>query len=228
MQEPSRRRIIGLVIVIAAVVFMVVVGFRFWYEPTYEYVEIDDARVTGDLTKVAAPASGRVDEFLVNVGDSVRVSDRLGSIRVTSHSSAAAQSGSTISTFLARVTSPVDGQVATRWVNVGENVTQGQPLVTVVNLNKLWIIANVDEARVAQVANTQSVDVSIAALGRTFHGKLAGIGSATTEIISPSVSIIDTSSGSDTTKKIPVRVAVDWGDSQPMPGMTANVTFYFK
>jgi hypothetical protein len=63
--------------------------------------------------------------------------------------------------------------------------------------------------------------------GRSFL-LTAEIGSATTEITSPGIASFGTT---DSTKKIPVRIQVDWGalqDTSPVPGMTADVVIRIK
>lgn len=104
----------------------------------------------------------------------------------------------------------------------------GQVLISIADLSSLWIEADVDEARIGQVARGQPVDISIEALGRPLKGQVAEIGSATTEITSPGVASFGTS---DSTKKIPVRIQVDWGavdGVSPVPGMTADVVIHIK
>jgi multidrug resistance efflux pump len=215
---------LGLVIGFAAVVFVAVLGFRFWYEPTYNYTEVDDAQVTGNLARVPAPASGQVAELSVQVGDHVMLNDKVASIKAA----IPGVGGAPPHTVLTRVSTPLDGLVAALWVGVGDNIGAGQPVVTIVNLNQLWIIANVDEARVAQIETGQTVEVTVNGLGQTFQGMVTGIGSATTEAINPPPS--GSLSSSDTTKKVPVRIDVDWTGAQPlpMPGMTADVIIHIQ
>lgn len=220
MPEASRRRIIGIAVVVIGVFAMAWISYRYWYQPTYEYVEVDDAQVTGNLVRVTAPASGTVDKLFVDVGQAVKANDRVATILVT------AGQGSTAGTrVLAQVSSPAGGQIAARRVDVGTYVNMGQTLFTIADLGELWIIADVEEGRIPQITPNQNVDVTIASLGMTLHGQVTGIGAATTEAIDPPAAGLGSS---DSTKKIPVRIAVDWGSQQAMPGMTADVIIYLK
>ena len=121
------------------------------------------------------------------------------------------------------MTSPVAGQVTARWVTAGDTVMTGEPMVAVANLSDLWIVANVDESQILQVGPGQRVDVNIPALNETFSGQIMAVGSATTEVINPPPT---GSLTSDSEKKIPVQIVVDWNGAQPMPGMTADVIIY--
>ena len=226
MQQRSSRRVIGIAVLIVVLGLFAGLGFRYWYQPTYDFVEIDDAQVTGDLTQVAAPASGQVKSLTVDVGDSVKANDVIATIQVIAPGPSAAVAGPSISRLLTRVTTPVGGRIAARTASVGDTVVAGQPLVTIAGLTKVWVVADVDEARINEVAPNQSVDVNVTALNQTFHGTVVDIGSATTEVANPaSISAFGTS---DTTKKVPVRIAVDWKNAQALPGMTVDAIIYIK
>ncbi len=226
MQTRSSRRVIGISILIIVIGLFAALGFRYWYQPTYDFVEIDDAQVTGDLTQVAAPASGQIQDLTVDVGDTVKVNDAIGTIQVVAVAPSASIAGPSISRLLARVTAPISGRVAARSASVGDTVAAGQPLVTIASLDNVWVVADVDEARINQVALNDSVDVNVGALGQTFRGHIVDIGSATTEVANPaSASAFGTS---DSTKKVPVRIAVDWNNAQALPGMTVDAVIYIK
>jgi multidrug resistance efflux pump len=226
MQRQSNRRVISIAVLIVALGVIAALGFRYWYQPTYDFVEVDDAQVTGYLTRVAAPASGQVEDLEVNVGDTVRANQVIATIQVIASTPGNAAAAPSVSRLLAHVTSPVDGRVAARMVSVGDTVAAGQTIVTVADLSNLWIDADVDETRIGQVAPNQRVDVSVGAIGQVLHGQVADIGSATTEVASPPPP--GGFASSDSTKKIPVRIAVDWNGTQPLPGMTAAVTIYVR
>jgi multidrug resistance efflux pump len=226
MQARSSRRVIGISILIVVIGLFAALGYRYWYQPTYDFVEVDDAQVTGYLTHIAAPAAGQVKELSVHTGDTVKANDTLASIQVIAAAPSLAVAAPAVPRLLTFVTSPVAGRVAARSASVGDTVAPGQTLVTVTDLGNLWVEADVDEARIAQVALNQAVDVSVSALGGTLHGRVVDIGSATTEVANPAS--VGGFTSSDSTKKIPVRIAVDWQGAQALPGMTTVVTIYIK
>ena len=224
MPSRSWRRIVTIAVLLVALSFFAVLGYRYWYEPTYDFVEVTDAQVTGYLTKVGAPAPGRIDQLFYNVGDVVHTGDTIATVEVVAASGNPAATGPNISRVLAHITSPVDGRVAAQWVSVGDTVSAGEPIVTIGDLNNLWVVANVDEGRIGQITRGEDVNITIADLGTTLHGTVSQIGSATTEAVNPSAA--SAFSSTDTTQKVPVRIAVDWGGAKPVAGMTADTTIY--
>jgi HlyD family secretion protein len=114
-----------------------------------------------------------------------------------------------------RITSPVDGEVISRNVDVGQTVAaslQAPVIFTIANdLTKMQIDANVAEADVGAVTVNQNVDFSVDAFpSRTFHGKVVQVRNA--PITVQNVVTYDTVIG------------VSNADLKLKPGMTANVS----
>src|SRR5881398_4057853 len=113
------------------------------------------------------------------------------------------------------ITSPVDGEVISRSVDVGQTVAaslQAPVIFTIANdLTKMQIDANVAEADVGVVTVDQSVDFRVDAFpNRTFHGKVVQVRNA--PITVQNVVTYDTVIG------------VNNADLKLKPGMTANVS----
>lgn len=72
------------------------------------------------------------------------------------------------------VSSPIAGRVTERAVTAGEMVSPEKPLLTVVNLNTVWVQLSLHQADVSRVRVGQSVSVSSdSAPGRTFTGTVS-------------------------------------------------------
>src|SRR6266704_1454568 len=113
------------------------------------------------------------------------------------------------------ITSPIDGVVISRSVDVGQTVAaslQAPVIFTIANdLTKMQIDANVAEADVGVVTVDQNVDFSVDAFpNRTFHGKVVQVRNA--PITVQNVVTYDTVIG------------VNNADLKLKPGMTANVS----
>lgn len=113
------------------------------------------------------------------------------------------------------ITSPVDGVVISRSVDVGQTVAaslQAPVIFTIANdLTKMQIDSNVAEADVGAVEVDQKVDFSVDAFpNRTFHGKVIQVRNA--PIIVQNVVTYDTVIG------------VSNPELKLKPGMTANVS----
>ncbi len=215
------RRAILLLILIVILGAAGFAGYRYWYQPTFVFFNTTDASVTGTFIRVAAPASGQINDIL-NAGVSVNKGDVLATIKVVSTAPTTA-SGPSVPRLLTRVTSPISGIVSVRNVSVGETIAAGQSVASIVDLSQLWVIVNVEESRVADVHIGQTADVDIADVKLTFRGRVADIGSATTNVASPSISL---SSSGDTTQKVPVKIVFDYAGARLVPGMSTSVTIY--
>ncbi len=213
-----RRILLVSVIVVLVLVGAAGLGYLYWYQPTYSFFSTTDASVTGNFVRVAAPASGQIYDLLADAGTSVNKDDVLATIKVISM----APSGSPM---LAYVTSPISGTLAVRNFNVGETIAAGQSLASIVDLTQLWVVVNVDESRVNEVHSGQTADVQIGDVNQTFRGRVADIGSATNNVVSPSISITNTS---DTIQKVPVKIVFDYTGVRLIPGMGATVTIYTR
>ena len=113
------------------------------------------------------------------------------------------------------ITSPIDGVVISRSVDVGQTVAaslQAPVIFAIANdLTKMQIDANVAEADVGVVTVDQTVDFTVDAFpGRTFHGKVVQVRNA--PITVQNVVTYDTVIG------------VSNADLKLKPGMTANVS----
>lgn len=219
---PNQRRVIFIAALIVILGILAALGYRYWYQPTYDYYNTDQASVTGSLVNVAAPASGQISDLYFDVGTNAQKGDVLATIKVVNPAPSVVSAGPSVARVLARVTSPVSGTVAARSVSVGNTVAAGQPIATLVNLNQLWVVVNVDEARVAEIKPGQAADVQISYESKTFRGKVTDIGSATNDLITTVLSL----TSSDSTKRVPVKVVFDYSGYRLAPGMSATVTIY--
>jgi membrane fusion protein, multidrug efflux system len=122
------------------------------------------------------------------------------------------------------VTSPIDGVVAKKISHIGEVISAGQPIAVVVNLNHIWVEANLEETQVEHVRLGQSVDLNVDAYPNTrFTGKVINIGAAAA---SEFALIPDSRSAGNFTKvtqRIPIRIEVGDPAEQLRPGMMVTV-----
>ncbi len=79
-----------------------------------------------------------------------------------------------------KIVAPIDGIVSRKNVSLGNNLSVGQSLLTVVPLNNLYVTANFKETQLRNVRQGQEVDIKVDALGgRHFHGRVTEVGGAT-------------------------------------------------
>jgi len=109
------------------------------------------------------------------------------------------------------LTAPVDGVVAQRSVQLGQQVAPGTALLSVVPLKKVWIDANFRETQLAELRIGQPVKIFADAYGKdvAFHGKVIGLsaGSGSAFALLPA----QNASGNwiKIVQRVPVRIALD-------------------
>ncbi|SEN25584.1 membrane fusion protein, multidrug efflux system [Sphingomonas gellani] len=76
------------------------------------------------------------------------------------------------------VIAPIDGVVAQRTVQVGQQVNAGTPLMAVVPLDRLWVDANFRETQLKdlRVGQRATVTADVYGSGVTYHGRVVGLG----------------------------------------------------
>jgi len=113
-----------------------------------------------------------------------------------------------------RVTAPFFGVVAKRWLLPGDVVQPGQPVLTVYDVDSVWVTAVFEETKLRYLPVGTAMDLSVDAYpSRHFRGHVILIGAAAASqfsLIPP-----DNASGNFTkvTQRVPVRIAID-----PLPG----------
>jgi membrane fusion protein (multidrug efflux system) len=106
-----------------------------------------------------------------------------------------------------KVVAPIDGIVSKKSVAVGENLSVGQSLMTIVPLTDLWVTANFKETQLKQMKTGQEVKLEVDALGgRKFTGRVQQIGGATGSSLSLFPPENATGNYVKVVQRIPVRI----------------------
>ncbi|QDK38106.1 HlyD family secretion protein [Bdellovibrio sp. NC01] len=74
-----------------------------------------------------------------------------------------------------QIKSPIEGEVLQIVSNVGELISPGYPVITVVNLKDQWVVFNVREDRLKDFKKDQTVKVKIPALDKEYSMKITYI-----------------------------------------------------
>jgi membrane fusion protein (multidrug efflux system) len=109
-----------------------------------------------------------------------------------------------------RLYAPAEGIVAKRWLLPGDVVQPSQAVFTMTINNDLWVVAYLEETKIANVHIGQNVKFTIDAFPDTrFNGKVFLIGSSTASVFS--LIPANNASGNFTkvTQRIPVRISID-------------------
>ncbi|WP_340317720.1 efflux RND transporter periplasmic adaptor subunit [Rhizorhabdus argentea] len=127
------------------------------------------------------------------------------------------------------LTAPVDGVVAQRTVQLGQQVGPGTPLMAVVPLDKVWIDANFRETQLADLRVGQPVEIESDAYGGsiTFHGKILGLGAGSGNAFALLPPQNASGNWIKIVQRVPVRIALDSKELRVNPlqiGLSVKVT----
>jgi membrane fusion protein, multidrug efflux system len=84
----------------------------------------------------------------------------------------------------AKIVAPVNGIITRKSLELNQNISPGQNLLTLVSLDDLWVTANFKETQLKHISAGQSVEIDVDATGHTYHGKVTQIGGATGSVLS--------------------------------------------
>jgi len=130
-----------------------------------------------------------------------------------------------------RLTAPASGVVSKKTVELGQLVQAGQPLMSVVPLEDVWITANLKETQIADVKPGEPVDFTVDAYpGLHFRGHVESLSPATGARFSLLPPDNATGNFTKVVQRVPVRIRPDKADPvHPLrPGMSVVVTIQTK
>jgi membrane fusion protein, multidrug efflux system len=131
------------------------------------------------------------------------------------------------------IVAPTAGVVSKKSVEVGQLVQPGQPLMSVVPLQDVWVTANLKETQTADVTPGDSATFSVDAYpGCHFGGPVESLSPATGARFSLLPPDNATGNFTKVVQRIPVRIrpvgSADCADHALRPGMSVNVTITTK
>ena len=130
------------------------------------------------------------------------------------------------------VKAPVKGIVSRKGVEVGQVIQQGQPLMTVIPLDRIWITANFKETQLEEMRPGQRVKIKVDAYGgREFSGKVESLAAATGSRFSLLPPDNATGNYVKVVQRVPVRILLDDGQDPEhllRPGMSVVPTVYTR
>jgi membrane fusion protein, multidrug efflux system len=83
-----------------------------------------------------------------------------------------------------RIIAPEAGIITRKSVEINQNVSAGQNLLTLVSLEDLWITANFKETQLRHMQAGQKVEIHVDSTGKDYTGRITQIGGATGSVLS--------------------------------------------
>jgi membrane fusion protein (multidrug efflux system) len=105
-----------------------------------------------------------------------------------------------------KIVAAANGIITRKSVEIDQNVSAGQNLLTLVSLDDLWITANFKETQLRHMSAGQPVEIEVDATGKTYHGKVTQIGGATGSVLSLFPPENATGNYVKVVQRIPVRI----------------------
>jgi membrane fusion protein, multidrug efflux system len=129
------------------------------------------------------------------------------------------------------ITAPISGQVTQKSVDLGQYVSEGQLLFTIVPLNEVYVTANFKETQLANVAPGQKVGIHVDTYRQEFEGvvdSIAGAAGSRQALLPPQNA---TGNFIKVVQRIPVKILVKPNKNPNLvlrPGMNVEATIYTR
>jgi membrane fusion protein (multidrug efflux system) len=131
-----------------------------------------------------------------------------------------------------QVVAPSEGVVTKKNVEIGQLVAAGQPLMTVVPMDDIWVVTNLKETQVKDIKPGNTVEITVDAYpGRTFPGHVESISPATGARFSMLPPDNATGNFTKVVQRVPVRIRLDQPQDAAAllrPGMSVDVDIKIK
>lgn len=129
------------------------------------------------------------------------------------------------------IVSPIAGAVTNRTVEVGENVSVGQEMMRLINLDDIWVTANFKETQLKYMRVGQPVTIHVDTNGKDYKGhvqSIAGASGAITSLLPPENA---TGNYVKVVQRIPVKITFDPGETREhvlRPGMSVEPKVWLR
>lgn len=130
-----------------------------------------------------------------------------------------------------QILAPVSGIVTNRTVEVGQNVSIGQEMMKLINLDDIWVTANFKETQLRHMQAGQPVEIYVDSNGKTYKGhvqSISGASGAVTSLLPPENA---TGNYVKVVQRIPVKIIFDAGETREhvlRPGMSVEPKVQIK
>jgi membrane fusion protein (multidrug efflux system) len=126
-----------------------------------------------------------------------------------------------------KLIAPVSGIIGRRSVEIGQRVQTGQELLTIIELDEVWVTANFKETQLANVRSGQPATIHVDTYARDYNGHVESIAAATGARFSLLPPENATGNFVKVVQRLPVRIRIDKGQDREhllRPGMSVNAT----
>lgn len=216
-----KRKVILTILLALFVISGGGLGFYYYYQGTH-FIKTEDARISGDQYKVMAQISAELSQFDIEEGDTLGKDEAIAEQDITN------LDASMINKSIVRA--PIDGTVIKLLSKEHEIVAAGTPVALMLNMDELYVTANIEENDIGHIQVGQFVDVSIDTLdGTAIPGKVRKIGNASNSTFSLVPAVNTSGNFNKVTQRIPIEIAIAKPkDMQLIPGTNVEVKIHIN
>ncbi|MDQ0816284.1 multidrug resistance efflux pump [Bacillus pumilus] len=196
--------IIGLIVILA-----IIAGGAYYYYESTNFVKTDEAKVTGDMYQITAPAAGQIKGWDINEGDDVQKDSTVAKVEGETKTN---------------IKSVADGTLVKKEVQNNQQVQPGTVLGETIDLSKLYITANIKETDIKSIEKGDKVDIVVDGdPDTTFEGTVEQIGYATNSTFNMLPATNSSGNYTKVTQKVAVKISIKNPSDKVLPGMNASV-----
>lgn len=212
------KKLIIINIVTIVVLVLIGIGGFYYYNQATSYIKTDNAKVDGQQIKIASPVSGKVESFDGKENKYYKKDEQIAEV---------VGKGEDGSPQKMDIKMPSTGTIVKTDAMEGAMVQAGSPIAYAYNLDELYITANVDETKVADVEKGKDVDVKIDGQGSKVKGKVEQVGKATASSFSLMPSSNSDGNYTKVSQVVPVKISLESAPAKSVvPGMNAEVSIH--
>ncbi len=209
-----------------------IVGF-YWYQGMM-YVKTDDARLASPVVTITPQLGGVLTNLPLDEGDEVQPGDIVAVLDTSQSNTSAVPSISgllqvaPLAAHRTEITSPIEGKVLKINLVEGQNVMAGQSILVLAESRNMYVSANIEETKIANLKPGQRVDIKVDALGnKSYQGRIASIGEATVSTFAVISSQSSNGNFTKVTQVVPVKIQFPAaGELALKPGLSAVIRIH--
>ncbi len=182
--------------------------------------DLDDARL--DLTSATAGLHQAEAQLAAEKASLVSIRSQRPGLEATVASAQAVIDNAALKLSYTEVKAPRAGQVTSRMVQLGQSVSPGQRLLSIVT-QPVWVYANFKETQIEDMHAGDAVDIEVDAYpGKTFHGHVDSFFAATGSEFALLPPQNATGNFTKVVQRLPVKILFDEG--QDLQGIRAGMS----
>lgn len=209
----KRKVAVGIVFILMVLTIFGVVGY-YKYEDYY-FASSEDSKVNGDSVKVVPQITAKLLEINFEEGSYVKKDDLLARQDMANQL--------TQDLTLGMIKAPESGVIVKKQCEIGETASPSQTIAVIMQPEKLYITANIEEKKIKYVKAGEKVEITLDSYpGEKFEGVVKSVGEVSTSFFS----LFPSSTNGNFTKitqKVPVKIDFEKGNKKILPGVNAYV-----